>query len=48
VVLHGSTRMFMKGVAHEPGSTGTFAVGFIRRNSQNVQPVAAVILRYGP
>lgn len=45
---YGPTRLFMRGVAHEPGSTGTFAVGFIRRNSQNTQPVAAVILRYGP
>ena len=40
-------RLFMKGVAHEPGSAVALAVGFIRKNAEFVEPTAAVIFRYG-
>lgn len=43
-----SSRLFLKGVAREPGSRVALAVGFIRKNSVDVEPTAAVILRYGP
>jgi hypothetical protein len=43
-----SSRLFLKGVAREPGSRVALAVGFIRKNSVDVEPTAAVILRYAP
>ena len=40
-------RLYMKGVAREPGSAAALAVGGLRKNSVDTEPIAAVIFRYG-